>query len=176
MSRLTRHDLDLIFFLALTLPDFKSKILTQLSEAKKEDGPTLFNLMGQCFQDVGLTEWTNIVGKQCPQIMHLTKENFDECNWDYLEAVAGFLNISDQLIFWHCAANKPTFMPMHEFMRVEYSFSATLTVAIFIKPWSCPQHKKEEINLCCASQGASVQVCGNRQISAHGLSLAHSLF
>jgi hypothetical protein len=51
------------YFLASTLPDFKSKVLTQLSEAKKEDGPTLFNLVGQCFQDVGLTEWTNVVGK-----------------------------------------------------------------------------------------------------------------
>jgi hypothetical protein len=37
------------------------KIFTQLSEVKKEDGPTLLNLMFQCFQDVGLTKWTNIV-------------------------------------------------------------------------------------------------------------------
>jgi hypothetical protein len=37
------------YFLMFTLPDFKSKILLQLSEAKKEDGPTLFSLMGQCF-------------------------------------------------------------------------------------------------------------------------------
>ncbi len=37
------------YFLTFKLPDFKSKILTQLFEAKKEDGPTLFNLMGQCF-------------------------------------------------------------------------------------------------------------------------------
>ncbi len=50
------------YFLAFMLPDFKSKILTRLSEAKKEDGPTLFNLMGHCFQDVGLTKLTNVVG------------------------------------------------------------------------------------------------------------------
>ncbi len=43
------------YFLASMLLDFKSKILTQLSEAMKEDGPTLFNLMGWCFQDVHLT-------------------------------------------------------------------------------------------------------------------------
>jgi hypothetical protein len=53
------------FFLAFTLPYFKLKILTRLSEAKKEDSPTLFNLMGQCFQDIGLTELTNFVAKQC---------------------------------------------------------------------------------------------------------------
>ena len=44
------------YFFAYTLPDFKSKILTWLSAEHKEDGPLLFNLMGQCFQDVGLTK------------------------------------------------------------------------------------------------------------------------
>ncbi len=74
------------YFLPFTLLDFKLKIQTWISKAKKEDGPTLFGLMGQCFQDVGLTEWTNLVGKQCPNDTHLTAE------------VAGFLNIGDQLI------------------------------------------------------------------------------
>jgi hypothetical protein len=69
-----------MYFLAFTLLDLKSKILTQLSEAKKGDSSTLFNLMGQCFQDVGLTKWTNVVGKQCPNDMHLTKVNFNECS------------------------------------------------------------------------------------------------
>ncbi len=73
--------------------------------------------MGQCFQDIGLTKWINVVGKQCPNNTHLTKENFDECIRDYLEAVVGFSNISTQLICWLCATKKPAFMPMHEFMR-----------------------------------------------------------
>ncbi len=47
---------DTDYFLAFMLPDFKSKILTRLSDTQKDDGPTLFNLMGQCFQDVGLTK------------------------------------------------------------------------------------------------------------------------
>jgi hypothetical protein len=29
-----------------------------------EDGLTLFNLIDQCFQDVGLTEWNKVVKKQ----------------------------------------------------------------------------------------------------------------
>ena len=37
------------YFLAYMLPDFKSKILTQLLDAQKDDGALLFNLMGQCF-------------------------------------------------------------------------------------------------------------------------------
>jgi hypothetical protein len=37
------------YFLAFTHPDFESKIITQLSETKEEDGPTVFSLMGQCF-------------------------------------------------------------------------------------------------------------------------------
>jgi hypothetical protein len=37
------------YFLAYTLPNFKSKTLTQLSDKQKDDGPMLFSLMGQCF-------------------------------------------------------------------------------------------------------------------------------
>jgi hypothetical protein len=33
--------------------------------ALTEDGPPLFNLVGQCFQDVGVTELNKIIGKQC---------------------------------------------------------------------------------------------------------------
>ena len=44
------------YFLAYTLPDFKSKISTRLLDAQKDNGPLLFSLLGQCFQDVGLTE------------------------------------------------------------------------------------------------------------------------
>jgi hypothetical protein len=104
------------YFLAFTILDSKSKILTQLSKAKKEDGPVLFSLMGWCFQDISLTKWTNVVGKQCLNDTHLTKENIDKCVRDYLEAVARFPNIVDQLIYWLCITKKPAFMPMHEFM------------------------------------------------------------
>ncbi len=38
------------YFLAYTLPNFNSKILTQLLDAQKDDGPLLFSLMNQCFQ------------------------------------------------------------------------------------------------------------------------------
>jgi hypothetical protein len=40
------------YFLAYTLPDFKSKILTQLLDAQKDNGPLLFSFLGQCFQQV----------------------------------------------------------------------------------------------------------------------------
>jgi hypothetical protein len=60
------------------LPNFKSKNMTHL-DTQKEDGPTLFNLMGQCFQDVGLTEWTSVVTKQCPTDADHMKANFDKC-------------------------------------------------------------------------------------------------
>jgi hypothetical protein len=43
-----------------------------------EDGPTLFNLIGQCFQDVGLTEWNNVVEKRCPNDTGLAKASFKE--------------------------------------------------------------------------------------------------
>jgi hypothetical protein len=44
------------YFLAYTLPNFKSKILTRLWDAQKDNGPLLFSLLSQCFQDIGLTE------------------------------------------------------------------------------------------------------------------------
>jgi hypothetical protein len=49
------------------------------------DGPTLFNLIGQCFQDVGLTEFNNVVKKQCPNDTNFAKAKFKEWTWNYLK-------------------------------------------------------------------------------------------
>jgi hypothetical protein len=71
--------------------------------------------MGWCFQDVGLTKWPSVIAKQWPNNADCMKSNFDKCIRDYLEAVAGFPNIGNQLIFWLCTVKKPTLMPMHKF-------------------------------------------------------------
>jgi hypothetical protein len=105
------------YLLAYTLPYFKSKILTRLSDKLKDNGPFLFSLMSQCFQDVDLTKWTSVIAKQCPNKADCTKSNFNECICDYLEAVTGFPNIGDQLIRWLHTVKKPTLMPMHKFTR-----------------------------------------------------------
>jgi hypothetical protein len=84
---------------------------------QKDDGPLLFNLIFQCFQDLGLTKWTSVITKQCPDDAYPKKAAFDECIKDYLETVAGFPNMGYQLICWLCTAKKPALMPMHEFMR-----------------------------------------------------------
>ncbi len=42
------------------------------------DGPTLLNLIGQCFQDIGLTEWKNVIGKHCPDNTDLAKASLKE--------------------------------------------------------------------------------------------------
>ncbi len=130
------------YFLAYTLPDFKSKILTQLSNAQKDNGPLLFNHLSQCFQDVGLTEWTSVVAKRCPEDADRTKDNFDECIRDYLEAVAGFPNIRDQLICWLCTAKSPRSCQCTSSCGVECSFSATLRVATSAKRWTYPRRKR----------------------------------
>ena len=78
----------------------------------------LFSLLGQCFQDVGLTEWISVAAKQCPDDADRTKANFPECIRDYLEAVAGFPNIGNQLIRWLRMAKMPALMPMHGLMRL----------------------------------------------------------
>jgi hypothetical protein len=105
------------YFLAYTLPNFKSKILARLSDTQKANGLLLFNLLGQCFQGVGLTEWTCVIAKRCPNDTDCTKANFDECIRDYLEATAGFPNIGDQLICWLRTSKKPALIQMHEFMQ-----------------------------------------------------------
>ena len=105
------------FFLAQTLPDFESKVVSRLPANKQRDGPTLFPLLEQCFQEVGLTEWSNVVSARCPDDASKTYENFVECQRDYLEALARFPNIGDQLIRWFRTARKPALMPMHDYMR-----------------------------------------------------------
>jgi hypothetical protein len=42
---------------------FQVKDLTRLFDVQKGNGPLLFNLMGQCFQGVGLTKWTSVIAK-----------------------------------------------------------------------------------------------------------------
>jgi hypothetical protein len=51
---------------------FESKYFLSLTE----DGPPLFNLIGQCFQDVGFTESNKVVGKQCLGDNDLAKAGF----------------------------------------------------------------------------------------------------
>ncbi len=84
---------------------------------QKDNDPLLFRLLGQCFQDVGLTKWTSVVVKQCPNNADHTKANFDKCIRDYLMAIARFPNIGNQLICWLCTGKKSALMPMHEFTR-----------------------------------------------------------
>jgi hypothetical protein len=135
------------YFLAYTLPSFKSKILTQLSDAQKADGLLLFNLMGQCFQGVGLTEWTSIIAKQCPNNSDRTKANFDEYIRDYLEAIAGFPNIGNQLICWLRTSKKPALMPMHKFMRRRVQLLSYLEGGYLRRMMDVPtaQEKSEQI-------------------------------
>jgi hypothetical protein len=135
------------YFLAYTLPNFKSKVLTWLSDAQKDNGPLLFSLLSQCFQDVGLAEWTSIVAKRCPNNADRTKATFDECIRDYLEAIAGFPNIGDQLTCWLCTAKKPALMPMHKFMRRQVQLLSYLESGYLRRTMDVPtaQEKSEQI-------------------------------
>jgi hypothetical protein len=70
----TQHGhLDITRHVALNQAQFEPKYFLALME----DVPTLFNLIGQCFQDVSLTGWKNVVGKQCPDT-NLAKACFKE--------------------------------------------------------------------------------------------------
>jgi hypothetical protein len=43
-----------------------------------EDGPPLFNLIGQCFQEVGLTKYNNVVGRRCLNDSDFAKASLKE--------------------------------------------------------------------------------------------------
>ncbi len=135
------------YFLAYTLPDFKSKILTWLLDAQKDNGPLLFSFLSQCFQDVGLTEWTSVVAKWCPNDADRTKATFNECIRNYLKAVAGFPNISNQLICWLCTVKKPVLMLMHKFMRRRVQLLSYLESGYLCWTMDVPsaQEKSEQI-------------------------------
>jgi hypothetical protein len=51
---------------------FESKYLLALTE----DSPPLFNLIGQCFQDVGFTKSNKVIRKQCLDDNDLAKAGF----------------------------------------------------------------------------------------------------
>jgi hypothetical protein len=88
------------FLLVQTLSDFESKLVLPLPANKQHDGPTLFQLLEQCFQEVSLTECKNVVSARFPDKDTKTFENLVECQQDYLEALVGFPNIDDQVICW----------------------------------------------------------------------------
>jgi hypothetical protein len=135
------------YFLAFTLPNFKSKILTQLLEFQNDNGQMLLNLKGQCFQDVGLTKWTNVIVKWCPTDTDRTKENFNKCIRDYLEAVAGIPNVGNQLIHWLHTAKKPPLMLIHEFMQCQVQLISYLDGGYLHWTMEIPtaQEKSEQI-------------------------------
>jgi hypothetical protein len=132
---------------SIQLPSFKSKILTQLLDTQKDNGPLLFSLMDWCFHDVGLTKWTSIMAKQCPNNADRTKANFEECIRDYLEAVAGFPKIGNQLICWLCMAKKPALMPMHEFTWHQVQLLSYIKGGYLCQTMEVPtaQEKSEQI-------------------------------
>jgi hypothetical protein len=135
------------YFLAYTLPNFKSKILTRLLDVQKDDSTLLFSFMGQCFQGIGLTKWTSIIAKQCPNNADCTKANFDECIKDYLEAIARFPNIGNQLICWLCTSKILAIMPVHKFTRCQVQLLSYLEGGYRRRTMDVPtaQEKNEQI-------------------------------
>jgi hypothetical protein len=94
-----------------------------------------------------LTEWTNIIAKQCPNEADCTKGNFNKCIRDYLNAIAGFLNVGNQLICWLCTAKKPALMLIHEFMQCRVQLLSYLEGGYFGQTMEVPtgQEKRQQI-------------------------------
>jgi len=67
------------FLLTQMLPSFESKIASHLPANKQCDAPTLVPLLEQCFQEVGVTEWKNVISANCPDEDAKTIKNLIEC-------------------------------------------------------------------------------------------------
>ncbi len=85
--------------------------------------------------------------KRCPEDADCTKEKFNECIRDYIEAIAGFPNIGNQLIPWLCTAKKPALMLMHEFMHCQVQLLSYLEGNYLRRTMDVPlvQEKSEHI-------------------------------
>ncbi len=91
--RMTRHDLALSTSLCSPSLISSQTFWLDFRILRRRMVPTLFNLLGQCFHDTGLTEWMNVIAKQCSTDTDCMRANFDICIRDCLEAVwsAGFV-------------------------------------------------------------------------------------
>ncbi len=107
--------------------------------ALMEDGSTLFNFIGQCFQGIILTKCNNVVGKRCPNNTNLAA-SFKEWTQDYQRQSPG---CPTQETNWFVSFALQRSLHSCWYMNscnVGHSYSATSTTATSIKQWSCQQH------------------------------------
>ncbi len=110
--------------------------------ALTEDGPTLFNLIGQCFQDIGLTKCNNVVGKWFPDDTNLAKASFKEWTRDYLRQSP---NCPTSATNWFNGFALQRSLHSCWYMNScndWHSYSATSTTATSIKQLSCQQCRR----------------------------------
>ncbi len=119
--------------------------------ALREDGPTLFNLIGQCFQDLA---WPYQMEQCCQKVMPQQywpcEGKFQRVNQGLPEAVTRLSNICDQLICWLCIAKKPAFMLIHDFMQWQTQLFSYLDNGHLHWTMELPtaQEKSNQIFLC----------------------------
>ena len=108
--------------------------------ALTEDGPLLLNHIDQCFQDVSLTKWNKVVGRQCLKDNDLAKASFKKWTRDYQRHSPG---CPKQTTNWPIGLGLQRSLHSCWYMNscnVRHSYLAISTVATSIKKWSCQQH------------------------------------
>jgi hypothetical protein len=132
---------------------------TEYFLALMEDGPPLFNLIGQCFQDIDLTESNKVVRKWCLDDNDLAKASF--------KSEAGTTRGSHQGVQRRWPTDSLAFLHSKEAcIHVDTWIHATSDIAIQLpQQWLLPSNNQaansageEQTDLLCATQGASVQV------------------
>jgi hypothetical protein len=140
------------YFLAYTLPNFKSKILTQLSDTQKDNGPLLFSRLSQCFQDVGLQSGPASLQNDA-QTMQIGQKITST------SASGITLRPSPSSQHWQPADSLALYSQEtrpHANAQVHAASSAasqlpTLRVATSVERWKYPRHKRRVNSSLCAA-------------------------
>ncbi|MGA0787720.1 MAG: hypothetical protein ACO3QH_09570, partial [Ilumatobacteraceae bacterium] len=138
------------FFLAHTYPDFK-RVLDRFSADQQRDPEfqtQKFSLLRQAFQGAALSKWDYVVGKSySTDELKKAPDAFLECIRDYLEAIAGFPNVGDQIIRWFQNMRKPALMEFEHFLQRRGILEDYLTEGLLRRTLALPtdREKAEQI-------------------------------
>jgi hypothetical protein len=128
---------------------------------KQGNGPILFPLLKQCFQEVGSTEWKNIVLAHCPDKDTKTFENLAGCLQDYLKALARFLTIGNQLTRCFCTAQKPALMPTNDYMHHQEQLFDCVEKGLLRMTMELPMKKEKIKQIFFDAEEASTKLRGD---------------
>lgn len=151
------------FFIHTDTSQLWVKVVLHLSANKQCGMPTLFPLMEWCFQEIWLTEWKNVISAYCQDEENRMFKNFVKCQQNYVEALAGFPNIDNQLILWFHMAWNLALNPMHNYMRWWVQLFGYLKMRLLWVLMELPMKQENIKQIFLDAKKASTTACWDAQ-------------